>query len=255
MNKRELPTLDAHCHLASSRPPDELDACGAVLAMTLSPDEFETALARRARPFISWGAGCHPGVAEAQTAFDPERFRRLAERAAILGEIGLDKASAVPLETQIRTFRAILAIAAELGRPVSVHSRHATGLVLDEFERARPPAVILHWWLGSAAQTRRAVGLGCWFSIQRTIARRSGIRTRVPVDRILVETDQGYEDPPSAVPARIEEAENLLAEQFNMEAIDLRKVTWKNFGIIVARTGVLSLLPEGIAGVLASVRG
>ncbi|MBN2351764.1 MAG: TatD family hydrolase [Spirochaetales bacterium] len=253
MNAPGLPTLDAHCHLDSSRTAGELDACGAVLAMTLSPDEFEAALARPAHPFIARGAGCHPGVAGAQEAFNPERFRRLAEKAAVVGEIGLDKASTVPIETQVRTFRAILAAAAELGRPVSVHSRHATGLVIDELERARPPAVILHWWLGSAALTSRAVGLGCWFSIHSSIARQSRFRAWVPVERVLVETDQAYEDPPSAVPPRIEQAENILAEQYKMEVIELRRRIWMNFGAIVARTGVSSLLPGGIAGVLGGL--
>jgi TatD DNase family protein len=257
MNADTLPTLDAHGHLDPSRPVSELDAAGAVLAMTLSPGEFETAVAHREagrpHPLVAWGAGCHPGVVEAQEAFDAERFRALAERAAVLGEIGLDAASRAPLETQVRNFRSILAIASALGRPVSVHSTHAAALALDELERAKPPAVVLHWWLGSAGQTSRAVDLGCWFSIHSSIARQSKFRARVPVERVLVETDHGYDDPPAGIPPRIQWAEQLVARQYGLRAADLRRQIWKNFRAIVERTGVAGLLPGGIAGALASL--
>jgi TatD DNase family protein len=99
-----LPSLDAHAHLDPERTSDELAASGAVLAMTLSLDEAGRVVDRR-EPYVTWGVGCHPRKPAPQEAFDAGRFGELAERAAIVGEIGLDTGSRVPLERQLRTFR------------------------------------------------------------------------------------------------------------------------------------------------------
>ena len=92
-----LPTLDAHAHIDPRRTSAELAETGAVLAMSLSLDEAEKVLPRH-EPLIAWGVGCHPRKLKAQQDFDPDRFAQLAERSAIIGEIGLDEACAVPLE-------------------------------------------------------------------------------------------------------------------------------------------------------------
>jgi TatD DNase family protein len=258
-NQDSLPTLDAHGHLDSSKPQRELDDAGAVLAMTLSLDEAEAAqrhqTSGRTYPNIVWGAGCHPGALDAQEAFDPERFRRLAEKTAVIGEIGLDQVSAVPLEWQVHTFRAALATAADLGRPVSIHNAHATGLVLDELERDRPPAVILHGWTGSVAETERAVALGCWFSVNLSAIWPPGIFARVPISLVLVETDWGYENPPAGIPPLLMETESLVAVRYEMDEASVRRQVWKNFSEIVRRTGIGGLLPERIAAALKAVQG
>src|SRR3989304_2028007 len=157
-----LPTLDAHAHLDPSRNEDELCACGAVLAMSLSLDAAERAL-HRSDPLICWGVGCHPRFPRFQERFDAKRFQILAEKAGFIGEIGLDAGSRVPLELQLKTFRRVLEIVSDMPRLVSIHSYQATGLVLNELQRCTVTTPILHWWTGSAAETERAVALGCYF--------------------------------------------------------------------------------------------
>jgi Tat protein secretion system quality control protein TatD with DNase activity len=93
-----LPPIDANAHIACSRSSLELATSGAVLAMTLSLDEAAKAL-DRCEPFIAWGVGCHPRNLNGQKSFDMHRFRKLVERAAIVGEIGLDTGSRVPTAT------------------------------------------------------------------------------------------------------------------------------------------------------------
>ena len=247
-----LPPLDAHAHLDPARSADELTGSGAVLAMTLSLDEAALAVGRR-EPHIAWGVGCHPRKPRAQESFNPGRFRELAERAALVGEIGLDTGSRVPLEVQLRTFRQALEVVADLPRLVSIHSYRATGLVLEELGR-RPVAVpVLHWWTGSAQETREAVALGCYFSIHSAVARHSKFRTAVPPERVLVESDHGYADPPAAIPCRIEWVEYLVAQQLGLDVQDVRRLAWQNLGTIVRKTGTLGLLPEPLAALLAEV--
>lgn len=124
-----LPTLDAHAHLDPVRCSDEFSDSGAVLGMSLSLDEAERAL-ERCDPLIAWGVGCHPRFLRYQEAFDLNRFSSLAKRTAIVGEVGLDTGSRVPMEMQLKTFRQVLEVVSGMPRLVSIHSYQATGLVL-----------------------------------------------------------------------------------------------------------------------------
>jgi TatD DNase family protein len=238
-----LPPLDAHAHLDLDRTSSELAETGAVLAMTLSLDEAALVVDRY-EPHIAWGVGCHPRNLKAQKTFDAKRFRELVERTSIVGEIGLDTGSRVPLDVQLQTFRQSLEIVAELPRLVSIHSYRATGLVIEELRR-RPVAVpILHWWTGTADETQEAAALGCYFSIHSAVARHSKFRTRVPPERVLIESDHGYHDPPAAIPCRIEWVEHLVGQQFNVDIKEVRSLAWRNLATIVRKTGTRELFPE-----------
>jgi TatD DNase family protein len=247
-----LPSLDAHAHLDPKRSSFELADLGAVLAMTLSLDEAALAVERR-EPLITWGVGCHPRFIKSQEAFDQERFDRLAKRSAIIGEIGLDTGSRVPLERQLHTFRQALEVAARLPRLVSIHSYQATRLVLDELRRQPVAIPVLHWWTGTAPETQEAVDLGCFFSIHSAVARRSHFRTRVPPERVLLESDHGYNDPPAAIPCRIEWVEHLVGQQYGISVQEVRSLAWQNLATILRQTGTLDLLPERLRVILDTI--
>lgn len=247
-----LPSLDAHAHLDPVRTADELAGSGAVLAMTLSLDEAALVVGRRDLQ-IAWGVGCHPRKLKSQESFDAGRFRELAEQTAVVGEIGLDTGSRVALETQLQTFRQALEVLSDLPRLVSIHSYRATGLVIKELQRRPVTVPVLHWWTGTAEETREAVALGCYFSIHSAVARHSKFRTAVPSERVLVETDHGYGDPPAAIPCRIEWVEHLVAQQLGLGVQDVRRLVWQNLGTIVCETGTRRLLPEPLAAILTGV--
>jgi TatD DNase family protein len=181
--------------------------------------------------------------------FDAKRFRDLAEQSPIIGEIGLDTGSRVPLEVQQKTFRQALEIAADLRRPVSIHSYAATRLVLEELRRTPVPAPILHWWTGVAEETRYAVALGCYFSIHSQVARRSIFHTIVPPDRMLIESDHGFNDPPPAIPSRVQWVEYLVSQQLDVSVQETRHLAWHNLGRILRETGTLRILPGPFAAV------
>lgn len=245
-----LPSLDAHAHLDPARTQDELADSGAVLAMTLSLDEAGSVVDRQ-DPLVVWGVGCHPRKLESQESFDVEKFGELVKQAAVVGEIGLDTGSRVPLETQVRTFREALSVLAELPRLVSIHSYRATELVIKELKRRPIAAPILHWWTGTAEQTREAIELGCYFSVHSAVARHSKFRTAVPRERLLIESDHGYADPPAAIPCRIEWVEHLIAKQLQLKVNDVRLLVWQNLATIVHKTGTSRLLPRPLATIIS----
>jgi TatD DNase family protein len=248
----QYPTLDTHGHITPKHSSKDLKGSGAVLAMTISLDEAALAVSRKI-PNVAWGAGCHPRFPQSQATFDVRRFGDVVEKTAIVGEIGVDTGSRVPLEMQLKNFRQVLEVVSKLPRLVSIHSYRATGLVLKEL-RQRPIAIpVLHWWTGSAEETSEAVELGCYFSIHSAVARQSKFRTRVPLERILVESDHGYNDPPDAIPCRIEWVEYLVAQQFKIEVKEIRELVWQNLATIINQTGTWNLLPESFVTILSGL--
>ncbi len=247
-----LLSLDAHAHVDSARGPEDLANAGAVLAMTLSLEEASLAVDRW-EPHVVWGVGCHPRFRKAQEAFSAKRFGDLVERTAIVGEIGLDTGSRVPLALQLHTFRQALSVLTDCPRIVSIHSYRATGLVIEELRRNPIPAVILHWWTGSVAETREAVSLGCFFSVHSAVARHSKFRTAIPPERLLIESDHGVADPPAAIPCRVQWAEYLVAQQLGIAVTDVRRLAWRNLATIVRRTGTSGLLPKPLVAILQEV--
>ena len=123
-------------------------------------------------------------------------------------------------------------------------------LVLEELRRTPVIAPILHWWTGTATETRQAVELGCYFSVHSAVARRSIFRTQVPGERLLVESDHGWSDPPGAIPHRVIWVEYLLSASLGMDVKEVRQLVWSNFSEVVRLTGMRHMLPDGIVELL-----
>ena len=99
-------------------------------------------------------------------------------------------------DAQKRIFRVVLGLCANAGDKIlSIHSVRTAKHVLDFIEECLPEGrgtIILHWITGSASETRRAVKLGCYFSVNvRMASSPNGCRVfhEVPDNRILTETD------------------------------------------------------------------
>jgi TatD DNase family protein len=90
----------------------------------------------------------------------------------------------------------VLTLCAAAGNKiVTTHSVRATKAVLDMIEQHMPPPrgrVVLHWFTGTAAEAKRAVDLGCYFSVNAEMLaneKRAAITKALPLDRVLTETD------------------------------------------------------------------
>lgn len=76
-----------------------------------------------------------------------------------------------------------------------MHSVRAVSKVLGHLEQALPPErgrVVLHWFTGSAAEAKRAVAYGCYFSINAAMlhsAKHRQLTSNLPIERLLTETD------------------------------------------------------------------
>lgn len=243
------PPLDMHAHLDTSTASRDLDSLQAVVfAATRSLAEATTAMGR-ADHRICWGVGCHPRLAQAHATFDAGLFADLTAETAFVSEVGLDGASPVPMATQRATLHAIFAALASSPRITSLHSYQASEEVIAALAAHPIRGAVLHWWLGDASQTRRALDLGCYFSVNAASVRRTDLLDIIPLDRLLTETDHPYGDRRAgrtARPGGVDSVEATLARHYGIEAPIVRKRMWSNLGRLVADIDCASLLPRRI---------
>ena len=252
---RFLPPLDLHAHVDTAIEATQLTALQAIVfAVTRSLDEAEQALKRSDRTTI-WGVGCHPGLVGVQKAFDPKRFRALSEMTPYVGEIGLDGASRVPMDLQRETLASALSVLQKVPRITSLHSYKATNEIMRMIAAYPQPGLILHWWLGTESETYRAVELGCYFSVNRSSARRAELLSIIPLDRVLPETDHpfGNKGPGLQRPGDVGHVEAALAEAHCLSRAEIRRQTWRNLASIVRQSRTGQLLPGRIRRQLAVV--
>jgi TatD DNase family protein len=195
--------VDFHCHLDLYR--DHVALIGecdreqiATLTVTTTPKAWSRnrALAEGSR-HVRVALGLHPQLV-AERADEVSLFERLLVEARYVGEVGLDAGPGFyrSLEVQERIFERVLRACAEQGGKIlTVHSVRSVAKVLGYLEQHLLPGrgrVVLHWFTGSAAEARRAVDLGCWFSINGAMLRsdkRRALVAQFPADRLLTETD------------------------------------------------------------------
>lgn len=193
--------IDLHCHLdLFSNPSDIVARCVTlrlyVLSVTTVPSAFEgTAALAPARGRIRTALGLHPELA-ARRAHELPVFERLLPQTRYVGEIGLDgsRDHRGSLDVQRSVLQTILQLCRrESGRVLSIHSRGATGAILDELALEDGAGqFVLHWYMGTARQIARAVEMGCWFSVgPAMLATRAGIAAvaAMPPERVVPESD------------------------------------------------------------------
>lgn len=245
MNKILLP-LDTHAHIDTGIAEYDLRQLDAfVFAMTRSIGEFEAVRERRDIRTV-WGLGVHPGLAKANKSFSTEAFEEAVNNAAIVGEVGIDGASRVPIELQIKTFRSVLEVLQQHPRIVSIHSTGAHLRVLRELHRTPVKGVILHWWTGGTELTEEAVRLDCYFSLPPAMMSKVEILRLIPHNRLLPETDHPYGDRRTLGPRRpggVDEVERRLAVLCGFNRLEMRKNLWRNLAQLVQYVGVLERFP------------
>lgn len=253
-----LPPLDTHAHVAYSVSKRELEELGAVVFIaTRSLAEYEL-VSKRDDLVSVWGVGCHPSLVGVQKAYDPIAFKSAIAKTPYVAEVGLDGASRVPLDRQREVLASILSITKEDPRIVSLHSFGAVEPLVDLLrDQSARPGHILHWWLGSATATEEAVALGCYFSVNFSMARKPELIASLPRDRILVETDHPSGDRFSSrprQPGRVQDVERLLARHFGISIEDFRLQCWKNLAEIVSATRTEIMMPMPIKRMIATAR-
>lgn len=195
--------VDFHCHLdlypdheAAVR---DAEAAGVfTLAVTTTPKAWQRNLEEtRATRHVRAALGLHPQLVAERFHELPLWIAHLPETRYV-GEVGLDAGPRYyrSLELQKQVFSHVLRECANAGdKIITVHSVRATKAVLDHVEAFLPAdrgQIVLHWFTGTRAEARRAIEMGCYFSVNATMLdnnRHKAMIADLPLDRILTETD------------------------------------------------------------------
>lgn len=209
--------VDSHCHLDGDRFADRdqvLEAArgdGVGLFLTIGtgdgPPQLDCAV-RIAEQYADVCAtvGVHPHDASKSQDATLDELGRLAahEKVLAIGEIGLDyHYDFSPRETQKRVFVEQMGLAAELGLPIIIHTREAWDDTLEMLEAHWGPTGlggVMHCFSGDYEQARRSLDMDFHISFAGilTFSRSHDLRetaARLPLDRLLVETDSPYLTP------------------------------------------------------------
>jgi len=239
--------LDAHAHIEPGIASAELAALrSCVVAVTRSLDEYAQTQDRLDRCVV-WGAGCHPGLVREVKGFSASRLRDAIATTPVIGEVGLDGAARTPMEDQLTALRAILKVASDTPRLLSLHSYRATGLVVRELREFRPRAAVLHWWLGSPEETEAAVAAGAFFSVNASQARSWKSLPLIPADRLLLETDHPFGDRSELAPRRpgnLARSEIAVSTALSVSPDALRRKTWGNLKAIAETLNLVDMFPR-----------
>jgi TatD DNase family protein len=258
--------VDSHAHLQDPALRDDLDAVlrrarqagvAQVVAVGITADDSaEVAGIAQRNPGVFATVGVHPNEAQRAGPGDWERVADLASLPGVvaLGETGLDRyRDHTPFPVQQDWFDRHLALALERDLPVVIHCRDCERDIIDQLTRlGRQVRGVLHSFTGQWDDAQAFLELGLHVSFAGMVTFTSpkldplrDVAARVPIDRLLVETDSPYLSPhpfrgKTNEPGRVALTAARIAEVRGLALADLARSTSANarrlFGLPEAET-------------------
>jgi len=243
--------VDSHCHINFPGLADKLDELLAAMAqngvshalcvsVNLADFPQVRALAERhANIFAS--VGVHPDYEDADEP-TVERLVALADHPKVIaiGETGLDYFRLQgDLEWQRERFRNHIRAARACRKPLIIHTREAAAdtLRIMAEEGASDAAGVMHCFTESWEVAERAIEMGFYISFSGIVTFKTAqvlkdVAKRVPLERMLVETDSPYLAP---VPHRGKTNQPAFVKHVAEEIANLRGITLEEVGDATTR--------------------
>lgn len=149
--------------------------------------------------------GIHPHDAKSLKSEVMEKLYNLArdQKVVAIGEIGLDfYRDLSPREIQRQAFREQIKMAQEIGKPIVIHDRDAHQEVMEiiKAEKAGKNQGIMHCYSGALPMANELIKLGFYISFAGPLTFKNAhkaheVAAKIPMDRILLETDCPYLSP------------------------------------------------------------
>jgi len=248
--------IDSHCHIdlmdyeKLGGDPDTAVAyahengIGHMLCVSVNLEQYPNMLNTIDKmPKVFASVGVHPNE---QDGLDPgvEKLVELAdnEKVVAIGETGLDYfRSEGDLEWQRDRFRRHIEAAKQTGKPLIIHSREAkqdTIKLLQE-ENAQDIGGVMHCFAEDWEMAKQAMDLNFYISFSGIVTFKSAITLqdvakRVPLDRMLVETDSPWLAPmpfrgKTNQPAYVKYVAEYIAELRDDTVDNIATATTENF--------------------------
>lgn len=246
--------VDFHCHLDLFPDPasavSDAEAAGIyTLTVTTTPKAWPRnyELTHKTK-YVRAALGLHPQLIAERSA-EIKLWEEYLPEARYVGEVGLDAGPRYyrSLDLQKQVFIRVLQKCAELGGKVlTVHSIRASTPVLDLIESHLPRQqnqIVLHWFTGSKSEARRAIDLGCYFSINAAMMRNErgcSLVAMLPSDRLLTETDAPFtriNDRPTS-PGDVKGTVEMLASLFQKNPGEMAHTISSNLRAMLRAAGI-----------------
>jgi TatD DNase family protein len=264
--------IDSHCHLDFEDFAADRDAAiararaaGLSRIVTISTrTESFASLSQLAdsQEDVFCTVGTHPHNAHEEAGVSSEQLTHLARhpKCVGIGEAGLDyHYDRTPRDIAAKVFRAHIAAARKSGLPLVIHARDADediGAILrDEMAKGAFTGV-LHCFSSGAWLAEAGLSLGLYVSFSGILTFKNAhelrdIARRVPMDRLLVETDAPYLAP---VPFRGQRNEPALVVATAQKLAEVKGVALERIAAETTANALrlFSKMPAPAAGVEAA---
>jgi len=248
--------IDSHCHL------DRLDlkpyegdfsrlmqtakeeGIGHFLCVSIDMEAYPAMKALVADyPQVSISVGVHPNERERREPTLEELVELSADPQNVaIGETGLDYfRSDGDLDWQRERFRRHIAAAKQCGKPLIIHTRDAredTIRIMRE-EGAEQAGGVMHCFTESWEMAEQALDLGFYISFSGILTFKNAeelreVARRVPLERMLIETDSPYLAPVphrgrSNEPRYVRHVAEKIGELRGLSVEEVARITGENF--------------------------
>ncbi len=196
------------------------------------PSEFDETL-----PFYS--IGIHPWKiieedVEQELAFIERKLPN--ENCLALGECGLDKRIAIPIDLQISVFESQLQLAEKYKKPVIIHCVAAFQEVIEIKNRLKSTVpMIIHGFSKSEVLAKQLIDNGFYLSFGKYLIQNPALESifkSVPNDKFFLETD--------TIEQGIQEVYALASKYKNIEITQLQEIINTNYDSVFKNSNLKS---------------
>jgi TatD DNase family protein len=248
--------VDSHCHLDrvdltpyQGRFDDLMqrtraDGVGHMLCVCIDLEHYPAMRARVAGyDEVSVSVGVHPNEADRREPSVDELIDLAADpRVVAIGETGLDyHYNEGDLGWQRQRFRVHIDAARRCGKPLIIHTREARKDTIDIMRAAGAADAggVMHCFTETWDMARQALDLGFYISFSGIVTFKNAealrdVARRVPLDRLLIETDSPYLAPmphrgKKNEPRFVTHVADKLAELRGVDREEIVAITGENF--------------------------
>ncbi len=246
--------VDSHCHLDFPELAQDLDAILArmqqnqvshALVVSVNLPNWPRLLDLvKPHACLYASVGVHPDYEDAEEPTVQGLVERAesSDKVVAIGETGLDYFRlSEPLDWQRERFRTHIRAAKQTGLPLIVHTREAredTLRIMKE-EGADECGGVLHCFTESWEMAQAAIDMNFYISLSGIVTFKKAqalqdVATRVPLDRLLIETDSPYLAPVPHRgkvndPSKVMHVAEKIAELRGIPLAEVARVTTRNF--------------------------
>ncbi|MBA3660504.1 MAG: TatD family hydrolase [Gammaproteobacteria bacterium] len=247
--------VDSHCHLDLLANADPTTSIASFVARAQSADvqhllnvcvaikDFPQVLATALQyTFVDTSVGLHPNNQDEETTIEELVALGQHSKVVAIGETGLDYYRTNPNTTwQHKRFINHIEAAKQLQKPLIIHTRSARDdtIRIMQTQNAADIGGVMHCFSEDWDTAKKALDMGFYISFSGVVTFKNAkdlqvIAQKIPLDRILIETDAPYLAPvphrgKTNEPAFVRYTAAFLAELKNIPIEEFATITTDNF--------------------------